>query len=107
MAIWHTPTTLRAQWASAPADDALVQELLDVAQHQVLEFAPALAEDAEGIPDNYRLAQMLEARALWESQRASAPDQDMIGGEYQVRTYPMSAAIKAILRPPTAFKVIG
>lgn len=107
MAEWHTKATIRAQWANAPKQDSLLDELLAVAQHQVLEFAPALAEDAQ-IPDHYRLGQMLQARALWESQSAkTAADIDAIGGEYQVRVYPMSATIKSVLRPSTAFRVIG
>lgn len=104
---WHTKATLREQWDNAPGVDSLLDELLAVAQHQVLEFAPALAEDAE-IPDHYRLAQMLQARALWESQTArTSGDADMIGGDQQVRVYPMSATIRSVLRQATAFKVIG
>lgn len=106
MATWHTATTLREQWSNAPGSDALVAELLVVAKNQVIEFAPAL-DDAAVPTDSCRLAQMLQARALWESQHASTRDDDVIGGEYQVRVYPMSATIKSILRPSTAFKVIG
>lgn len=104
---WHTKETLRLQWANAPKDDALLDELLAVAKHQVLEFAPTLEEDAE-VPDHYRLGQMLQARALWESQNAkTSQDIDAIGGEYQVRVYPMSGTIRSVLRPSTGFKVIG
>lgn len=106
MTTWHTKVTLRAVWSNAPASDTLLDELLDVAKHQVLEFAPTLAAEAP-IPTQYRYAQYMQAMALWNAQKAG-PTDDAIGGEsYQVRVYPMDATIRRILRPTVGVPRLG
>lgn len=101
MADWLTPAALRAQWASAPSNDALAQQLLDAAKEQVLEFAPVLAEGAT-IPVRYVLAQGMQARGIWESHRANVnPNEDVVGLEgFQVRMYSMAKPVRDLLRPP-------
>lgn len=114
MATWHTPTTVREWWpGTPPKSDALILELLTVAKGQILEFAPAIPitepPTPDVCPDNYRLAQAYQTRALWESQQANVSgDTDAVGMEgYQVRVYDMSSSIRRILRPPQGFPGVG
>lgn len=71
--------------------------LLASARTQCEAYAPALTEGAE-VPENYRLAQALQARALFRSGIAGSNDQ--IGAEgYTVTVFPMDWTVKNLLRP--------
>lgn len=60
-------------------------------------FAPALAATAV-VPDNYRHAQALQARALYRS--SIAGENNGIGIDGQALTvFPMDWTVKALLRP--------
>lgn len=108
MATWHSASTAAQQWpdiATMGADQAT--ELLEVAKQQVLAYAPTLAvPDAAEIPDSYRLAQVMQARALWQAQRA-APGGELGGDGFGVRVYPMDWQVKALLRPPAGYPGIA
>lgn len=111
---WHTADSLRAVWSNAPSSADLIADLLEAAKFQILEFAPALPDTeesgaAEAIPANYRIAQGLQARAIWESQKADVSgDPDAIGlGEYPVRVYSMAKPVRDLLRPAHGAPVIG
>jgi hypothetical protein len=106
MATWHTATSIEVEWPEAARfDDGKLDELLAVARHQVEEFAPALVEP-EVIPEGYRLAQSMQARALWQAQN-TAPGDTQGGENYTVRVYPMDWTIKNILRPQRGVPAIG
>lgn len=114
MATWHTPETARDQWADAPLDDNDLVELLEVAQQAVLAYAPALPEDdvtvedgyvipaAQNIPANYRRAQLMQARNIWNASNASTGG-EFDGSSYGITTHPLDWQIKQILRPRTVF----
>lgn len=79
--------------------------LLTSARAQCQAFAPALDPDAN-VPDEYLLAQVLQARALWRSMRANTSDG--IGADgLTVAVYPMDWTVKSLLRPNTARPRVG
>jgi hypothetical protein len=100
MTTWVDPTTdadlIDGLWKDAPLDPTVLAALLGSAQVQCETFAPALADDAE-VPDNYRLAVILQARALSTSTVAGGSDQ--MGSDFPVRVFPMDWTVKALLRP--------
>ena len=113
MAVWYTPDTVREQWSGAPKSATLLQNLLDTAKLQVLAFAPVFVApegEANYCPVNYRIAQGMQVRAIWDSQNANVGgNEDGASGldGYQVRTYPMSQNIKTLLRPPQGVPGLG
>ena len=92
------------QWIDAEGmDDDQLQELLDVAQIQCEAYAPSVTAP---VPLNYRMAQLLQARALWQSV-VSDPNGQLDAGGYTVQVYPMDRNVKALLRPATGIPVFG
>lgn len=108
MTTWHTPTSIRAQW-STDLGDPLLEELLEVSRTQVLArgtlaYDPTTSELDPAAPVNvpiqYRWGQALYARSLWDSHSANiAANVDAVGGDYQVRVYPMSSTILDLISP--------
>lgn len=109
MTTWHTPTTVRLQWAaSSKLADPLLEELLTVSRTQILQrgtldYDPAAETDPDNpteVPVQYRWGQALYARSLWDSATANiGGDIDAIGGDFQVRVYPMSSTILDLISP--------
>lgn len=94
---WHTLDTARDEWGDAPHDDSTLYDLLDVAKDAVTEYAPALGEDALP-PNNYRKAQIMQARNVWNSDEVS-PSGDVGMEGFTIRPHPLDWAIKQLLRP--------
>jgi len=79
---WHSVDTpegvdrLRAAWTDAPTEnEELLSMLLEVAREQVLQWAPAPAEDEDYsvmAPAAYVLAQLNQAANLWNAGRLAA-----------------------------------
>jgi hypothetical protein len=101
---WHTLESARAQWRDAPDDDAILWTLLESARVQCVEFAPAL--DGRRPPANYRQAELMQARAIWQSTQANASEQIGVDG-YAVSVYPLDHTIRLLLRPKRAVPVVG
>ena len=79
--------------SGSPALDSL----LDAARIQCEAYAPALPEGAD-VPETWRRAQALQARALHRS--AIARDGDRIGVDgVAVTVFPMDWTVKRLLRP--------
>lgn len=97
---WLTPNdpALATYWpgsADLSADD--LATLLTSAMVQCEEYAPDL--DAPAIvPDNYRHAQALQARALFRAGIAGSNDQIGMDG-MSITVFPMDWTVKALLRP--------
>jgi hypothetical protein len=106
MADWHTPESVRAFWKDAPPDDVVLETYLATAKAAVLAYAPALPEDAVGVPDSYPLAQYLQARNIWNSGKAS-PNGGFDGSEYGISAYPLDWQVKQILRPQRGLGAIA
>ena len=99
-ASWLSLEQARGQWADAPLDDVFLYQILDSAKTQCIEYAPALAANAV-IPANYLQAQVMQARALYQSVIANQNDNIGVEG-FTVRVFPLDFTIRALLRPKKA-----
>lgn len=110
MVDWHTPATAKLQWKDAPSNEELA-ELLATAKDECIEFATSRPPDEftppeDGIPTGWRIAQLLQARAIWTFKQTGP--QDTIGYEGGgVRVYPMDANVRARLRPRRILPGLG
>lgn len=98
---WLSLEMARAQWADAPLDDVFLAQILDAAKLQCLAYAQVLAAGAL-VPVNYLHAQLMQARALYQSVIANQQDNVGVDG-FQVRVFPLDFTIRALLRPKKAF----
>ena len=104
---WHDPDSIRTLWADAPRNDEALETLLAVARVQVEAYGGELAEDAP-VPVTYRLAQQMQTRDLWNANKVdSGTGQLDDGSSFTIRPFPMSWAIKAVIRPETGIPVVG
>lgn len=80
-----------------------LEALLTSAREQCEAYAPALPEGAE-VPERYRLAQSLQARALF---RAGLTSGQSIGADgLVIPVFAMDWHVKALLRPPSGRPII-
>lgn len=103
---WHTLESAREDWRDAPVPDAWLYELLWTARNDVETYAPALAPDAWP-PLNYRRAQLMQARNLWNAGRVDPASGSAGDDTFILRPYPLDWTIKQMLRPKRAVKAIG
>lgn len=97
---WLDLQTARAQWADAPYDDIFLHQILDTAKFQCIAYAPAIPEGKQP-PINYVQAQLMQARAIYQSVIANQNDNVGIEG-FAVRVFPLDFTIRAMLRPKKA-----
>lgn len=100
----------RAHWAdSQDIDDARLADLLAAAFPACELYAPRLPADAvypTNVPTAYTLAQVMQARELYQAQQRG--EQDVIGvGDYAIRSRPLIAAVKSLLRPERGRPGVG
>ena len=104
MAEWHTVESARDEWPDAPTDygdggDDTLTTLLAVSQEAVIAYAPAVEEALTDIPDGYRLAQLMQARNVWNSTKVSTAN-DFDGGQYSISaSYPLDWQVRQLIRP--------
>lgn len=95
----ESPDDLETYWPQCQ-EEAYGYQLnpfIVAAKTQCLNFAPALPVGAD-VPESYRLAQAMQTRALWRSQKAGAGNQ--IGADgMAVTVFPMDWTVKNLLRP--------
>lgn len=108
---WVTPEELsQAPFASVWTDGADLDEdtaelFLASARDQCVAFAPAPTGDEDApVPQSFRLAQVMQARALWRSGKAGSGDQ-IGGGEFAVTVFPMDWTVKRLLRPQSGYVI--
>lgn len=121
MAEWLTAATIGTVWSQAPAEP-LRSLLVNAAKEQVIEAgmilvdgvrtkaATALAADPPAtLPDRLVIAQGMQARAIWESQKSNVGgDVDAIGLEnFQVRVYSMAKPVRDLCDPLSPIMGIG
>lgn len=82
---------------SATLSSETLAVVLGAAQEQCEHYAPALAEGAT-VPDGWRVALLMQARAVHRSLIAGGGDQIGIDG-IAVTVYPMDRTVKGLLRP--------
>ena len=97
---WLDLQTARAQWADAPYDDIFLHQILDTAKAQCIAYAPAIPA-GEHPPIQYVQAQLMQARAIYQSVIANQNDNVGIEG-FAVRVFPLDFTIRAMLRPKRA-----
>lgn len=96
---WLTVDTIRITWIDADTiSDHQLWQLLDIARHQILEYAPTLAED-EKVPLNYVRAQELQARNLYNAGKVDPSNGGMGEDTFIIRPFPLDWSIKQLLRP--------
>lgn len=96
---WHNIETARIGWPDATAvDDYVLSELLDIAKHDVLEYAPVLEED-DMIPPSYRRAQQMQARNRLNAGSVDPSTGEDGGTSYSLQPFPLDWHIKQLLRP--------
>lgn len=103
---WATLDDARAQWADAQViPDHVLWELLEIAKHQVIEFAPVLAAGAP-IPLHYAKGQLMQARNILNSSRVDAGSGGDGEDTFMLRTFPLDWMVKQQLRPSRAIPVV-
>lgn len=110
MANWHDVESARDRWVDAPLDDDDLEELLEVAKQAVIEYAPALPEPEdpeaeEDIPVNYRRAQLMHSRNLWNASTASTAG-TFGEGEFVITPRPLDWHVQQMLRPKRGVPVV-
>lgn len=110
MVTWYSASDPEAQerlgsaWSDAPIENAeLCDMILDTAREQVIAYAPAPAPvpSGEPVPDppaRYVLAQLQQARNLWNAGRTTGEGEVGPDG-FVFRPYPLDKTIKQIIRP--------
>jgi len=97
---WHSLDSARDEWIEArQLTDVQLYQLLSASRTQCIEYGPDLPVEGGVIvvPTHYRLAQLMQARALWQSMRANAdPSAE---GDFAVPTFPMDWTVRGLLRP--------
>lgn len=101
---WLTLQTAREQWPDAPYDEILLHQILDTAKFQCIAYAPVI-EAGKQPPINYVQAQLMQARAIYQSVIANQNDNIGIEG-FAVRVFPLDFTIRALLRPKRAIGAI-
>lgn len=103
MADWLTPddseldNLLEAAWTDAPEGVAL-RVFLAAAKTQCIAYAPTLAEGAP-VPDDWRLAQVMQARNIYNAGAAPTGEGMADGSGYGISAYPLDWFVKQLLRP--------
>ena len=103
---WHTLETAREDWRDAPVVDAWLYELLWTARNDVVQYAPVLP-DGQWPPPNYRRAQLMQARNLWNAGKVDPASGGDGEGQFILRPLPLDWTVKQTVRPKTARKAIG
>lgn len=93
-------------------DDDVLNIYLSAAKAACLAFAPAREpgalvvvddivqpEEPGTIPDEWRLAQAMQARNIYNAAQASPSSGDFDGGGYGLSSFPLDWQVKQLLRP--------
>ncbi len=90
-------------WTDAPVEEPKVLGIyLGAAKAACIAYAPELPEGTEGIPDEWVLAQAMQARNAYNAGGAPVGGGDASGGAYGIATYPLDWHVKQLLRPQRA-----
>lgn len=104
---WYTLEAARADWSSAPEDDARLFDLLETARGQVVAYAPPPADPLEPPPPAYRQAQLMQARNIWNAAQTD-PSATTYGGEgFSAPVYPLDWSVRQMIRPRTPTPRVG
>lgn len=102
---WHTLDSAREIWPDAEhLSDVGLYQLLNIARHQCLEFAPALAE-GELIPEHYRRAQLMQAANIMNASAVDPATGEDGGTSFSLKPFPLDWHVKQLLRPSRGIPV--
>lgn len=112
---WHDLVSARRMWRDAPADDETLQTLLNTAQQQVVAYAPITYDDTgavvpidpNAVPVNYRQAQLMQARNMWNAGKVDPASAGMGDDTFAIRPFPLDWMVKQIIRPKTGVPIVG
>lgn len=100
---WHNLESAREQWPDAPDDDLVLEEILDVAQVQVMQYAGTDPEVQ--VPQRFRRAQLIHAKNMYTAQMVDSGG--MVGeGDFQIRPHPLDWHVKQLIRPRRAVPLV-
>lgn len=103
---WVDTDTLSGLW---PDSDNLatadLEDVLATAHEQCLEYLPPEARNPETVPKRYRLAQVMQAKALARATVVGSDD-NLAGDGITVTLFPMDWTVKNLLRPKTVGRVL-
>lgn len=103
---WVDTDTDLNEWPDSPSDENTLARYLGAAYEQCLDFLPQ-ARDENGVlvpvvpapvPERFVLAQILQARGLYNSVKSGPDDRQGIEG-VGVTVFPMDWSVKNLLRP--------
>lgn len=69
-------------------------------------WTAATPSEEAPVPDGYPMAQLLQAKNIWNSGKAS-PSGDFDGGQYSLTTFPLDWQVRQLIRPKRGRPVIG
>lgn len=110
---WVDTDTDLDEWRDAPSDENTLARYLGAAYGQCLDFLPH-QRDAAGVlqpvvpspvPERLKLAQIMQARALYNGVITGADDRQGVEG-IGVTVFPMDWSVKNLLRPRRVGRVI-
>ena len=104
--------SIGSEWRDAPSDEAVLTRYLKSAFEQCVEFLPQRRDDAgalvpvipDPVPERFRLAQIMQARALFNSV-ISGPSDNLGPDGLTVTVFPMDWSVKNLLRPKRVGRV--
>jgi hypothetical protein len=105
---WVTIGQARAAWPDgAKMTEPRLSALLTAAHEMCTTYAPALPDAATPVPQRWKEAQVLEARAIFTASRAGGAGQVGIDGEpqFSITAPTLSGQIMQLLRPPAGPQV--
>lgn len=103
---WVTLSYARDKWSDAEDyTDPDLTSYLQSAYESCAAFAPALADGAE-VPESWRLAQVMQARAQMRSLTAGRDD-NMTADGLTVTVYPLDWNVRQLLRPRSGRPRVG
>lgn len=103
---WFDEDTIRDVWIDAPDDEETLEMLVGAALVQVQTYIAWDPESTADVPANYRQAQLMQTRNLWNA-AAVDPSGGMGGGDFVLRPFPLDWQVKLLLKPKGAVPVIG
>ncbi|WIB64371.1 hypothetical protein [Curtobacterium sp. MCBD17_040] len=102
---WHSIDSARDEWPGAP-EDLRLYTVLALAKEQVLAYAPVLEAGAV-VPMNFRQAQLMQARNIWNSSKADPSNGQIGDGSFVITPFPLDWMVQQMLRPRRGMPAVG
>lgn len=103
---WSSLAGARNLWPVG-LEDGELQTYLDAARQAVEAYAPALPSGETTVPEHWVLAQVMQARNLFNAARANPASGDVDAVGYALAARPLDWHVRQILRPKRGKPVVG